>query len=272
MLRHRTKRWMAEKHQRDAQQIPEEDDEHQPFPRLETTGDRDADKQETGERYRNPGGDSEVLRTERDADELRGDREEVEHEQIADREASPDLSEPLEDEATMPDTGHRAEAHHHLLVHDEHRDEQYQGPEQAGSVVLSRRRIRRHTAGVVVADHHDEAGADDYREREEPATPGTRTGRVVLTDRPEGAVNVAVMCTVRDDSGAGRHLGGRLASLLLRQIGPPTVDDGKTERACPLRRSRVLRSLVAGRPVRCRDWDSRHRPCGSASLRCAVAV
>jgi hypothetical protein len=63
-----------------------------------------------------------------------------------------------------------------------------------------------------------------------------------------------VMDVIQHRLRASRHLGGRLASLLLRQIGPPTVDDGKTERALPLRRSRVLRYLVAGRPVSCRDW------------------
>jgi hypothetical protein len=67
-------------------------------------------------------------------------------------------------------------------------------------------------------------------------------------------VNVAVMCGIKDYRLAARHLGVRPASLLLRQFGPPTVEDGKTERACPLRRSRVLRYLDAGRPVSCRDW------------------
>src|ERR1700686_3067266 len=79
-------------------------------------------------------------------------------------------------------------------------------------------------------------------------------GRVGLSDGAEGAADVAVMCVVHDHLGAARHLGVRLASLLLRQFGPPTVDDGKTERAGPLRRRRELRYLDAARPVRCRDW------------------
>ena len=76
----------------------------------------------------------------------------------------------------------------------------------------------------------------------------------MLSNGAEGAANVAVAGVVQGELRADRHLGVRLASLLLRQFGPPTVDDGKTERACPLRRSRVRRYLDAGRPVRCRDW------------------
>ena len=76
----------------------------------------------------------------------------------------------------------------------------------------------------------------------------------MLTDGAEGAANIATLGDIRDRGVAERHLGVRLASLLLRQFGPPTVDDGKTERARPLRRSRVSRYLDAGRPVSCRDW------------------
>ena len=84
---------------------------------------------------------------------------------------------------------------------------------------------------------------------EQPATPDRGAPDVVvLADGSEGATDVAMMCVIQDRLRAGRHLGGRLASLLLRQFGPPTVDDGKTERACPLRRSRVRRYLAAGGP------------------------
>ena len=143
------------------------------------------------------GGNAEVLRAQRDADELGRDREEVEDEEIADREPTPELAEALEDEPAMSDAGDRAEANHHLLVDDEHRDEQQQRPEQAGAVVLSGRRVRRDAACVVVPDHHDEARADDHREREEPATPRARAGWVVLADGAEGAADVAVMCVIR---------------------------------------------------------------------------
>ena len=61
-----------------------------------------------------------------DADELGGDGEEVEEEQVADREGTPELAEPLVDQPGVPDAGDRTEADHHLLVDDEHRDEQRQ--------------------------------------------------------------------------------------------------------------------------------------------------
>jgi hypothetical protein len=58
----------------------------------------------------------------------------------------------------MPDTGHRAEAQHHLLVHVQHRHEQQQGPQQPGAVVLAPLAVGGERADVVVADHHDQPG------------------------------------------------------------------------------------------------------------------
>src|ERR1700694_953032 len=247
-------RWMTEKHQRDAQQVAEEDDEHQPLPGLETTRHRDTDKEQGGERHRDPCGNPEVLSTKRDADELCRDRQEVEDEQVADGEATPNLAVTLEDEPGVADTGNGSEAYHHLLVDDEDGDEQQQGPEQAGAIVLPRRRVRRNAARIVVTDHHDETRTDDHGKCEQPPAPAARSSVVVLADGPERAPDVALVLYMPSRGRAGRHRGIRPARLLLRQFGPPTVDDSKTERARPLRRSRVRDHPAAGAPESCRDW------------------
>ena len=59
----------------------------------------------------------------------------------------------------MPDAGDGTQSDHHFLIDDEHRDEQQQDPQQAGAVVLAGLGVGGHTAGVVVADHDDEARA-----------------------------------------------------------------------------------------------------------------
>ena len=93
--------------------------------------------------------DAEVAEREADADELGDDRQEVQEEQVADREPAPEAPEALVDQARVADAGDGAEAHDHLLVDDQHRDQQQQHPQQAGAVVLarpasrSRRRRRR---------------------------------------------------------------------------------------------------------------------------------
>jgi hypothetical protein len=93
----------------------------------------------------------------------------------------------------MADTGHRAEAQHHLLVDVKHRDQQQQGPQQGGTVVLAGLAVGAEGAGIVVADHDDQAGADDRHQRAEPCLPGDALPDVTLIDGAEGALDVADM-------------------------------------------------------------------------------
>ena len=99
----------------------------------------------------------EVAEREAHPDELGDDREEVEDEQVADREPAPEAAEALVDETGVTDAGDRSEPDDHLLVDDQHRDEQDERPQQRRAVVLPGLGVRRHAAGVVVADHHDQA-------------------------------------------------------------------------------------------------------------------
>ncbi len=74
--------------------------------------------------------------------------------------------ESLVDEPGVAHTGHRAQTDHHLLVHDEHGDQQWQGPQERQSEVLSRLAVGGHASGVVVPDHDDEPGPHDGQQRE----------------------------------------------------------------------------------------------------------
>ena len=73
--------------------------------------------------------------------------------------APQNLPEALVDEPGVADAAHRAEADDHLLVDDEDRDQQREGPQQAQPEVLPGLGVGGHPAGVVVAHHDDEPRA-----------------------------------------------------------------------------------------------------------------
>jgi hypothetical protein len=92
------------------------------------------------------------------------------------------LPESLADETAVTDAGHRAETYHHLLVDDEHRDQERQRPEQRVAEVLTGLGVGRDAAGVVVAHHDDESRSDDRQEREEAcSSAATGPGSYSLT-------------------------------------------------------------------------------------------
>ena len=143
-------------------------------------------------------GQPEVIERERNADEFGDDRQGVEQEEVDDAEGAPELAETLEDEARMADAGYRAETQHHFLVDVEDRDEQRQGPQQSGAVGLAGLAIGRESAGIVVADHNDEAGAENGKQRREPMLPGLARGDVAVKDGSESAVDVTDVRVVKD--------------------------------------------------------------------------
>ena len=85
-----------------------------------------------------------------------------------------------------------------------------QHPQQRQPVVLPGLAVGGDAAGVVVAHHDDEAGADDGEQGEQPGRPRPARVEVVLADRPECAVDVADVRRVED----GRPVGpaGRRAA------------------------------------------------------------
>ena len=213
---------LGQQGERNLQQADGDEQEHRLFPAPEAAARGDRDQHQGGHRHRDVRAHAEVAQRERDADELRDDRQEVQDEQVADAEPAPEPAEPLVDQPRVSHAGDRAEPDDHLLVDDQHRDEQQQRPQQAVPVVLARLRVGGHAAGVVVADHHDDAGADDGQEGDQAAAQAGAP-LVVHPDAAERALDVAEVSVVEH---RGRRLGerwrrsaGRLRLWPLRRAG-----------------------------------------------------
>ena len=114
-----------------------------------------------------------------------------EQEQVADGKPAPATAEAFVDQPGVPDPGDRAEPDHHLLVDDEHRDQQQQHPQQGVAVVLAGLGVGGHPAGVVVADHHDDPGTDDGQQGQQPRLQRAGSLGVADADTPECALDVA---------------------------------------------------------------------------------
>ncbi len=102
----------------------------------------------------------------------------------------------------MADAGDGAQAQHHLLVDVQDGDQQEQGPQQVGAVVLARLAVGGERAGVVVADHDDQAGADDRQQRLELGGPAGAGRGVVEPDGAERTLDIADVGVVQH-GGAG---------------------------------------------------------------------
>ena len=119
---------MDEDHERDGEEVHDDEDEHETFPAPEAACRGYGDQPERGDGDRDVRGYPEVAEGKAHPDELGDDREEVQDEQVADREGRPEPSEALLDQPGMADARHRPEPHDHFLVDDQDRDEQRQGP------------------------------------------------------------------------------------------------------------------------------------------------
>ena len=103
----------------------------------------------------------------------------------------------------MADAGHRAEAQHHLLVDVEHGNQQQQRPQQRRAVVLPGLGVGAEGAGVIVADHDDEAGTEDREQRLEAVLPSGARAVIAVKDGAEGAVDMADMGLVENGAVRG---------------------------------------------------------------------
>ena len=144
---------------------------------------------------------SEILQGKADADELGDDRQRVQEKEVDDAERAPEPAEAFEDEARVADPGHRTKAQHHLLIDVKHRHQERQRPQQRGAVVLPGLRVGTETAGVVVADHDDEAGPEDREQRHETRPPAAARRHVAHPYRAERAADVADMRLVERSDG-----------------------------------------------------------------------
>ena len=96
----------------------------------------------------------------------------------------------------MADAGDGAQAQHHFLVHIEHGDEQCERPEQGGAVVLAGLGVGAEGAGVVIADHDDEAWAEDREQRFQARRPALARAGVVPADGAERAPDISQVSAV----------------------------------------------------------------------------
>ncbi|CAJ0733863.1 hypothetical protein R38712_05343 [Ralstonia pickettii] len=128
----------------------------------------------------------------------------------------------------MAHTGDGAQAQHHLLVHVKHRDEQQQRPEQRGAVVLPGLRVGAEGTGIVVADHDDQAGAEDGEQRPQTRTPAIPCAGVMVGDGAECTADVTHVGVVErgmtrwcvDARSEMGHIDLRLLVLLDAPRGP----------------------------------------------------
>src|ERR1700674_486412 len=119
---------MAQKDERQDQKAGEEEDEHRTLPAPEVPGHGYADENEGSDRNHDVGAQTKVSARKAHPDELGADREEVQQEQVTDREPTPKAAEPFDDQLGVPHSRDGPEAHHHLLVDDQDRDQQDQRP------------------------------------------------------------------------------------------------------------------------------------------------
>jgi hypothetical protein len=66
----------------------------------------------------------------------------------------------------MADASDRPKAENHFLIDVENRDQQHQGPEQRGAVVLTG--LGAECTGVIVADHDNEAWSQNREQGLQP--------------------------------------------------------------------------------------------------------
>ena len=121
---------VAQKREWNYEQARKQENEHRPLPAAEVAAQGDDDQDDRRQRNDQVPVEAEVLRGQGDAHELGADRQEVQEEEVADRVPAPVPPEPLGDEPRVAHAGHSPQAHHHLLVDDQDRDQQHKRPQQ----------------------------------------------------------------------------------------------------------------------------------------------
>ena len=238
---------------RQQQQAAEHQEHREPLEPSEIAGARGGDDEAGRDDDARDLVEAEIVEREADADEFGDDRQCVEQKEVDDAESAPEPAEPLEDQPGVPDAGHRAEAQHHLLIDVEHRNQQRQRPQQGRSIGLTGLAIGGERARVIVAGHHDEAGAENGEQRREAAPPGVARGDVAVKDGAEGAADVADVSGVEhggldrlDDMDVHRH-GFAPFAVAGSEANPPTI----SRRGATRERRRLLGSVSGKEPVGC---------------------
>ena len=215
---------------------------------------RHADSQQLGQ--------AEEIQSQADADEFGDDGQRIQDKQVDHAEGTPEFAEAFQDQARMADAGDCAQAQHHFLIHIQDRDQQGQRPQQRGAVILPGLRVGAESAGIVVANHHDQARAEDGEQ-------GLQARHQPLARPGVGAADGAERTTDIAEVGAVEYCGGlqvghgflpffcfkRPFAELKRGAANIAICDRLQKVACPV-------SIQ-----RCCNWFNK---CGSTNARTSV--
>lgn len=153
----------------------------------------------------------------------------------------------------VADAGDGAQSRDHLLVDQQHRQQQEHDPQHAVAVVLARLGVGLNAAGVVVADHYDQARAHDREIGQELAPAADPRCTVVHRDPAKPTLDIANVRGVEyrrrkvklavGDHGAQVRLCCHL-SFLLGSVVRPRRSTALLESACE--QGRLARRCARG--------------------------
>jgi len=105
----------------------------------------------------------------------------------------------------VTDTGHHAEAQHHLLIDIQHRDQQQQCPQQGCPIVLPGLCIGAECTCIIVADHDNETRPENGEQRAKACPPAPTGINVALPNCAECAADVSDIGLIEDRAVARFH-------------------------------------------------------------------
>ena len=111
-------RRMVQDGQRDHTQVPRHHHVHRPLPPAEAAAGGQGEQASGVHWHSEIPGNAEITERHGHPDELCDEQREIDHDQITERERAPHAAEPLEDQASVPGSGHRPQPGGDLL-HDE---------------------------------------------------------------------------------------------------------------------------------------------------------
>ena len=158
------------------EQIREAQNERDPLPAKIAAGENQRDQRNCRDRHEDDRAEARVLRREGDDGELRHQGQEVDHQQVCQRKASPPLAEPLEDHGGVALARGDAQSCDHLLNEVADRQQDEHQPEQVQAVLPARLSVAGNGPRVIVGFHDNQARPDHQEMSQEPLLPGRADG------------------------------------------------------------------------------------------------
>ncbi len=138
------------------------------------------------DRDREPGRQPEIQTARLDGDEFRDQRQHVAEHKVGHREIAPERAETLENEFRVAAMGRDAKPHRHLLHHVGHDEgEQDERDEEADPVGGAGRRVGDHAGAVILAQHDQNARADQQPEQPQRTLGGPGLQNLQAVARPQ---------------------------------------------------------------------------------------